>query len=74
MNCEQVVQQLWPYLDRELDEASSDELTRHLQECRECFTRVEFERQLKEHVRRSCDCEEAPPELRERLTRLLQLF
>ncbi len=74
MNCEQVVQQLWPYLDGELDAGASDDLSRHLAECRRCFSRVEFERQLGAMVRRSCNCEQAPPELQERLRELLRLF
>lgn len=74
MNCEQCLQYLWQYLDGELDGESSSELERHLDECRRCFSYAEFERQLREMVRRSCAGDHAPPELRERLTRLLKLF
>jgi mycothiol system anti-sigma-R factor len=74
MNCEEALEKLWQYLDRELDGESSSELQRHLEECRHCFSKVEFEQRLRAIVRRSCSGEQAPAELRERLTRLLHLF
>lgn len=74
MNCEQVVEHLWPFLDGELDVATSDDLRQHLDECRQCFSRVEFERRLRTMVRRSCECDEAPSELQERMRRLIRSF
>jgi mycothiol system anti-sigma-R factor len=74
MNCREAVEKLWQYLDRELDGESSTQLQDHLQECRECFSKAEFERALRELLRRSCAGEQAPPELRERLSRLLRMF
>ncbi len=74
MNCEECEKLIWQYLDGELDGVSSGDLQHHLEECRECFSHAEFERQVKELVRRSCGCEQAPPELRERLSRLLRMF
>ncbi len=74
MNCTQVMQQLWPYLDGELDAETSGELSRHLEECRRCFPRAEFERNLRAMVRRSCNREQASPELQARVRRLLRLF
>jgi len=74
MNCEECLRHLWQYIDGELDVESSDDLQRHLAQCRECFSYAEFERRLKEMLRRSCEQEQAPPELRERLTRLLRMF
>lgn len=74
MNCEECEKLIWQYLDGELDGVSSGDLQRHLEECRDCFSHAEFERQVKELVRRSCGCEQAPPELRERLSRLLRMF
>jgi len=74
MDCEETLEKLWQYLDRELDRDAAGKLERHLQECRECFSRAEFERRLQALVRRSCTGEQAPPELRERLRRLLRMF
>lgn len=74
MNCQECEKVIWQYLDGELEGVSTEDLQRHLEECRECFSHAEFERQLKELVRRSCGGEQAPPELRERLSRLLRMF
>jgi mycothiol system anti-sigma-R factor len=74
MNCLQVIEQLWQYLDHELDGESSNQLERHLQQCRECFSKAEFERQLRTLLRRSCGGEQAPSHLRERLSRLLRMY
>jgi mycothiol system anti-sigma-R factor len=65
---------MWQYVDGELDVASTDELQRHLAQCRECFSQAEFERRLKEMVRRACGSEQAPARLRERLTKILSMY
>jgi mycothiol system anti-sigma-R factor len=74
MNCKDCLDRMWQYIDGELDVASTDELQRHLVQCRECFSEAEFERRLKEMVRRACCEERAPDRLRERLTKILQMF
>jgi mycothiol system anti-sigma-R factor len=74
MNCEQVVEHLWSFLDGELDVAASDELKQHLDECRQCFSRAEFERRLRTLVRQSCEGEPAPVPLQERMRRLIRSF
>ncbi len=74
MNCQEALERLWQYLDHELDGESSTELQRHLQECRECFSKAEFERRLRALLRRSCGGDQDPPELRKRLSRLLRMF
>lgn len=74
MNCEEALETLWQYLDKELDAESTSELQQHLEECRHCFSKVEFEQRLRVMLRRSCSGEQAPPELRARLSKLLRLF
>jgi len=74
MDCEQALEKLWQFLDKELDGKASSELQRHLEECRHCFSKAEFEQRLRAMVRRSCAGEQAPPELRERLSKLIRLF
>jgi HAD superfamily hydrolase (TIGR01509 family) len=48
LTCEEVIEQLFDFLDHRLDEAQSAEFHRHLERCRECFSRAEFERRLRE--------------------------
>ena len=74
MNCEEALETLWQYLDKELDAESTSHLQQHLEECRHCFSKVEFEQRLRAMLRRSCSGDQAPPELRARLSQLLRLF
>ena len=47
LSCEDVLDQLFAYLDGELDGATDEDIERHLAACRSCFGRAEFERRLK---------------------------
>lgn len=73
IRCEEVLRHLLTYLDRELDAATSARIAHHLELCRGCFSRAEFERKLKGHLR-SCGTSAAPDTLRMRLKQLLDRF
>jgi anti-sigma factor (TIGR02949 family) len=49
-SCEQALRFLAAHLDGELDDATGDEIQRHLARCRSCYSRAEFEKRLKQHV------------------------
>lgn len=70
LTCEEVVEQLFTFLDKELDDASSAEIQRHLDRCRECFTRAEFESRLRAKVREAAAAT-APEHLHRRIRRML---
>jgi hypothetical protein len=48
-------------------------MEQHLERCRSCFSRVEFEKQLKIHTA-ALGCEEVPPELERRIQKVLDGF
>lgn len=73
MTCEEVVEQLFDYLDRELDNDVSERIDRHLERCRDCFTRAEFEKRLRAKVNEAVAVE-APDSLRRRIRRVLDEF
>lgn len=73
LTCEEVLERLFPYLDRELDDAAWTEIDRHLERCRGCFSRAEFERKLKAHVRGAGE-RPAPESLRARIKDLVKKF
>lgn len=73
MTCEEVIEQLFDYLDRELDNEVSERIDRHLKRCRDCFTRAEFEKRLREKVNEAAEVE-APDSLRRRIRRVLDEF
>lgn len=73
MTCEEVVEQLFDYLDRELDNDVSERIDRHLERCRDCFTRAEFEKRLRAKVNEAVAVE-APDSLRRKIRRVLDEF
>lgn len=73
ITCEEVMEQLFEFLDRELDGELSDRIDRHLERCRDCFTRAEFERRLRARINEAAEAE-APERLRHRLRRVVDEF
>jgi len=47
IRCEEAVRLLAAYLDGELDRLEHGDVERHLDACRSCYSRAEFERRLK---------------------------
>ena len=71
--CEEALRRLAEYLDAELHGMSQREMEQHLERCRSCFSRVEFEKRLKAstaELRR----EPVPPELERRIRALVDTF
>jgi anti-sigma factor (TIGR02949 family) len=73
LSCEEVIGKLLEYLDRELDAAAQLELERHLETCRGCFSRAEFERRLRARVAETGDAK-APESLRKRVRALVARY
>jgi mycothiol system anti-sigma-R factor len=67
MTCEEAVQKLFEYIDKELDGASAAQIDKHLDLCRLCCDRFEFENSLKKIVQKSCFNEKAPPILKQKI-------
>jgi mycothiol system anti-sigma-R factor len=67
-DCAEVLDNLFLFLDREMEDASYTEIKQHLDECAPCLARYNLEQVVKTLVARSCrQAEPAPPELRERV-------
>lgn len=73
IDCDEVMRQLFDFLDDEVDVAAHDEIHQHIEECRSCFSRVEFERQLKERIQ-GAGKDSAPESLQQRVTELMKGF
>lgn len=73
ISCEEVVERLFEYMDRELDSHTSAEIERHLERCHDCFSRAEFERRLREKIAASGQ-QKAPEELRRRIREMIERF
>jgi anti-sigma factor (TIGR02949 family) len=73
LTCEEVLKHLVAYLDRDTDAHTAAEIERHLEQCRGCYSRAEFERQLKARVR-AAGSRSAPESLRTRIRKLVDEF
>jgi mycothiol system anti-sigma-R factor len=65
-NCETALQNLYLFLDEEIDTASIEDIQEHIDTCSSCLTAYDLERVVKALVSRSC-AEKAPEPLRERV-------
>lgn len=70
ISCEEALKQLAEYLDHELEGHAHDEMEHHLETCRACFSRAEFERSLKRRLA-DAGAEKVPGELQARIRKLL---
>lgn len=73
INCEKALKHLLEYLDRELTGDLQHQMKQHMESCRSCFSRLEFEQNLKTHIGETAR-ENAPDSLRNRISCLLKEF
>jgi mycothiol system anti-sigma-R factor len=73
ISCEEVIAHLFAYLDNETDPEKRTYIERHLEECRACLSRAEFEKALRARVKQLGD-KEVPATLRQRVKALLDQF
>lgn len=73
LRCEEVIERLFEFLDDELDAHSSACIERHLQRCRDCFSRAEFERRLRAKISEAA-ADRAPQRLRRRVQTILDRY
>lgn len=66
VDCEDVLRHLFEWLDGELDEERHESVSAHLALCRSCFSRAEFEKRLKAHLR-DVGRATVPPDLERRI-------
>ena len=68
--CDEALENLYLYLDAELDEASSERIRSHLDECTDCVHSYDFEKRLKSVVKERLH-EDVPNEVVARLREAL---
>jgi mycothiol system anti-sigma-R factor len=72
MNCDEWIERLYQILDRDMDANFGHDLEEHMKDCRACFDRFEFEKQLKARVKDSCCIESCTETLRIRIKALFR--
>jgi anti-sigma factor (TIGR02949 family) len=73
MDCDEALRLLAAFLDGELPAEARTGVDRHLERCRSCFSRAEFERRLKAEIAR-LGREDVTSAFEERIRRLLADF
>lgn len=71
--CEELVANLFAFLDAELDADLLDRLAQHLDECGHCHELADAELHLRAILKRCC-CEQAPETLRVRIVEQLTVL
>lgn len=66
-SCEDVLSEVWLFLDNECDPQRRAAVQRHLDGCGSCLERYGIEEHLKALLHRKCGGEHAPEQLREKL-------
>jgi predicted anti-sigma-YlaC factor YlaD len=73
MTCDEALRLLAVFLDGELHDVSHAAVERHLEVCRSCYSRAEFERRLKAEIGR-LRREEVSPGFETRVRNILDSF
>lgn len=73
IDCEEALRRLFEYVDAELADEHRREMDDHLERCRSCFSRVEFERRLKSHLA-ALGAVDVPPKFERRIRLLIDQF
>ena len=74
VDCRQVIERVYLYLDGELTIDDCATIQDHLDECAPCLREYGVEREVRALIARSCGCDRAPESLRQRvLTRLREV-
>ena len=73
IDCEEALRRLFEYLDAELHAEPRHEMEQHLERCRGCFSRLEFEKRLKAYTA-ELGREPVPPALEARIHHVLDSF
>jgi mycothiol system anti-sigma-R factor len=73
MKCEDVIAELFRYLDCEVDQLTTEKIDYHLENCRECFSRAEFEKLLHKRVADAGE-DKVPEEVQKRILARMKRF
>lgn len=65
-DCSKALENLYFFIDKEMDDASCEEIQAHIEECAPCLNEYDLERVVKSLVSRSCH-EVAPEPLRDKV-------
>ncbi len=70
MKCRECIEQLYPYLDRELSDEEAESVRKHLEECPPCAEHFLFEQGVLRRISDICRSTTAPLSLKEKVASL----
>lgn len=73
ITCEDVVANLLDYLDHEVDGSLERGIARHVEQCRSCCSRADFELALRQRIGEAVP-QEPPDNLRKRIDKIINEF
>ena len=71
ITCMEALERVHEYLDRELDDISSEEVAQHFSMCKKCYPHLRLEEQFRSLLNRSQEGEACPDRLKEQVLELL---
>jgi mycothiol system anti-sigma-R factor len=71
LTCAQAIEKIYEFLDGELTPAVQESIRAHLAVCRRCNPNFRHEEVFLRFIERRAQIEQAPPELRRRIMRML---
>lgn len=74
ITCLEAVKRMFELTGGQLSPAKKKELDEHIKTCRECCDRLEFEKLLKEKLRKSDQEKKLPATFKKRIDKLLKNF
>ena len=72
--CATALSKLFEYLDKELDKTDVEAFDRHVELCRKCFDRFEFEKALRERIKKTAKDAEPSDACKDRIKNILKKF
>jgi mycothiol system anti-sigma-R factor len=66
-NCEEILRDLYPYLDDELSDDARAEIQGHLDDCLDCLHVYDFHAELRAVIAKKCREHTVPPGLMEKV-------
>lgn len=66
LSCREVIEQLWAFIDGELDETQVPRVEKHLEVCASCFPHYDFQKAFHEFLR-AHNTQPVPASLRRRV-------
>jgi mycothiol system anti-sigma-R factor len=72
IDCREVIEQVYLYLDGEMADDECAHIRQHLDECSPCLREYGVDQDIKALIARKCGCDTAPSELKVRVLARLQ--